>query len=57
MATRAGVRSGSAISHAFSWDGAQGKFVSEQKVDLKASHANAETGFKWAHSVWSEMLG
>jgi NADPH-dependent 2,4-dienoyl-CoA reductase/sulfur reductase-like enzyme len=45
------------VSHAFSWNGAEKRYDSESKVDLDATHANAETGYKWARSVWQEMLG
>jgi hypothetical protein len=45
------------VSHAFTWNATDKKFAAEQKVDLKPSHENAEIGFKWANSVWSEMLG
>jgi len=45
------------VSHAFTWNDQEKKYDSKQEVDLKPSRENAQTAYKWAESVWDEMLG
>jgi NADPH-dependent 2,4-dienoyl-CoA reductase/sulfur reductase-like enzyme len=45
------------VSHSFAWNAREGKYDSTSKTDLVPSRENAETSYRWADSVWSEMLG